>query len=75
MILTVNMLLNFYPGSSLAMQWLELGALTARARVQSMVRELRSCNLCGMAKQKQKAIINFYPMMSLRQSFKLCICR
>ena len=32
-------------GHSLAVQWLELGAFTARARVQSLVRELRSHKL------------------------------
>ena len=29
-------------GSSLAVQWLELGAFTAVAQVQSLVQELRS---------------------------------
>ena len=39
-------------GNSLAVQWLELGAFTARAQVQSLVRELRSCKplQCGQIK-------------------------
>ena len=37
-----------------AVQWLGLGNFTARARVQSLVRELRSHKLSGMAKKKKK---------------------
>ena len=40
-------------GNSLVVQWLGLGAFTVMAQVQSLVRELRSCKLCGGAK-KQK---------------------
>ena len=32
-----------WEGNSLAVQWLGLGAFTARARVQSLVGKLRSC--------------------------------
>ena len=35
-------------------QWLGLRAFTARTRVPSLVRELRSCKLCGVAKKKRK---------------------
>ena len=41
-------------GNSLAVQWLELGAFTARPWVQSLVRELRSHKLRGMAEKKKK---------------------
>ena len=40
-------------GNSLVVQWLGLHAFTARAWVQSLVRELRSHKLCGMAKNKR----------------------
>ena len=40
-------------GTSLAVQWLGLGAFTAVARVQSLVRELRSRKVCGTAKNKR----------------------
>ena len=39
---------------SLAVQWLGLGAFTAVAQVQSLVGELRSCKLHGMARPKKK---------------------
>ena len=42
-------------GNSLAVQWLGLRAFIARAQVQSLVRELRSCKLRGVAKKKKKA--------------------
>ena len=35
-------------------QWLELGASAAGARVQSVVRELRSCKPRGTAIKKKK---------------------
>ena len=35
-------------------QWLGLGAFTAMAQVQSLVRELRSCKLHSVAKKKKK---------------------
>ena len=42
-------------GSSLAVQWLGLGAFTAGAWVQSLIRELRSCKMRhGQNKIKQK---------------------
>ena len=43
--------------NSLVVQWLGLGTFTARAWVQSLVRELQSCNLCITAKKKKKVSI------------------
>ena len=43
--------------NSLVVQWLRLGAFTAVAQVQSLVGELRSHKLCGMAKKKRKVKI------------------
>ena len=52
-----NQTVTFFPyvnlipeGNSLAVQGLGLGAFTAVARVQSLVREIRSRKPCGMAK-------------------------
>ena len=45
---------NVGSGNSLVVQWLGLGTVTARAWVQSLVRELRSCKLCGVTKTKQQ---------------------
>ena len=42
------------PGNSPAVQGLGLGVFTARAWVQSLVKELRSCKPCGMSKRKKK---------------------
>ena len=39
-------------GNSLVVQWLGLGAFTARARVQSLVRELRYHELHNAAKKR-----------------------
>ena len=54
------MLIN---GNSLAVQWLGLGAFTALAQVQSLVRELRSrtqAAWCGQTKQnKTRVLIKF----------------
>ena len=41
-------------GNFLVVQWLGLGVSTAMALVQSLVRELRSCKLHGMAPEKRK---------------------
>ena len=41
-------------GNSLAVQWLGLGTFIAGAWFKSLVRELRSCKLCGGAKNKTK---------------------
>ena len=35
-------------------QWLGLGTFTVVATVQSLIRELRSHKLCGVAKKKKK---------------------
>ena len=43
-------------GSSLAVQWLGLGAFTARARDQSLIMELRSRKLSCTAKKEDKFI-------------------
>ena len=40
----------------MAVQWLGLGAFTVVAQVQSLVRELRSHKLRGMAKKKKKVL-------------------
>ena len=40
--------------NSRAVQWLGLGAFTARAQVQSLVQELRSGRPLGAAKRKKK---------------------
>lgn len=37
----------------LMVQWFGLSAFTARARVLSLVEELRSCQPCGTAENKQ----------------------
>ena len=42
------------PGNSLVVQWLGLSAVTARAWIQSPVRELRSRFPCGVTKLKKK---------------------
>lgn len=42
------------PGNSPAVQGLGFGVFTARAWVQSLVKELRSCKPCGMSKRKKK---------------------
>ena len=42
------------PGNLLVVQWLELRALTAGAWIQSLVRELRSCKMSGVAKVPAK---------------------
>ena len=39
-------------GNSLVVQWLELGAFTARAWVQFLTEESRPCKLCGTTKTK-----------------------
>ena len=39
-------------GNSLVIQWLELGAFTAMAWFQSLVREQRLCKLQGVAPKK-----------------------
>ena len=41
-------------GNSLAVKWLKLSAFTAIACVQSLVGELRSCKLHGVAKKQQQ---------------------
>ena len=49
-------------GSSLAVQWLGLGAVTVRARVQPLVGELRSHKPHSTAKKKQKkATVSVFP--------------
>ena len=47
-------LLKCYIGTCLESQWFRLGAFTVGAWIQSLVRELRSHMLCGMAKIKKK---------------------
>ena len=40
-------------GNSLVVQWLGLGAFTAVAQVQPLVKELRSLKPCGIAPQNK----------------------
>ena len=40
--------------NSLVVQWLRLSTFTMRARVQSLVGELRSHKTCSMAKKKKR---------------------
>ena len=40
-------------------QWLGLSASTAMTLVQTLVRELRSCKLHGMAQKKKNSILVF----------------
>ena len=42
------------PGNSLAVQWLGLGVLTAKNRIQSLVREERSLKSFDVPKKKKK---------------------
>ena len=66
--------------NSLAVQWLGLLAFTARAWVQSLVRELRSCKPRDMAKRKkpQKTLIQIpwrcYPWLYFLSFFSLFKC-
>ena len=69
-------------------QWLRLGALTAGARLPSLVSDLRCCKLRGMAKQTNKqprklgvilTVLHLkppHPVQSLLDSasFTSCIC-
>ena len=41
-------------GNSLMIQWLGLGAFTVGGQVKSLVKELRSLKLHGLAKKKKK---------------------
>ena len=41
-------------GNSMVVQWLGLGAFTARPQVQSLVGELRSCKPGSMAKKRER---------------------
>ena len=45
----------------MVVQWLGLSAFTARARVQSLVGELRSCKLCGVAKKNSRKAFQSIP--------------
>ena len=65
-------------GNSLALQWLGLGAFTAGAWVQSLVRELRSRKSSSVAKGKTKTKPNQTPsfqMVSRMVSFLLINCK
>ena len=50
---------NSITGNSLVVQWLGLHAFTAGARVQSLVRELKSCVPCGVAKNNNNHKVSF----------------
>ena len=45
-------------GNSLTVQWLGLRALLPRARVQSLVGELRPCKPCGAAEKKKSEMMS-----------------
>ena len=49
--ITPDKILGKWEGTSLAIQWLRLGAFTAGAQVQSLVEELRSPKPHGMARE------------------------
>ena len=51
---TLQLSLETAPGNSLVVQWLGLSTFTARPRVRSLVRELRSRKLHSTAKKKRK---------------------
>ena len=53
------------PGNSLVDQWLGLGTFPAEAWVQSLVRELRSHMLSGMAKKEKEEMHIPEPRSSL----------
>ena len=57
-------------GNSLVVQWSELSAFTARAWVQSLVGELRSHKLHGMA-GKKKRIITLQYISTSSQNFRI----
>ena len=52
-------------------QWLGLGTFTARAWVQSLVRELRSHKMHGTAKKKKECTCDFGTKMTLVYTIKL----
>ena len=52
-----NLNKNLILGNSLAVQWLGLDAFTAVARVQFLVRELRSCKRRGVSKKNPQKLI------------------
>ena len=52
-VLTLVHITKAAPGNSMVVQWLALSALTAEAQIQSLIGELRSCKLSGMAKKKK----------------------
>ena len=69
-------------GSSPVVWWLELGAFTAVTWVQSVVGALRSCKLCGVAKNKQKqkkrgkdtTLLRIWPMAEPTSLLAFCNC-
>ena len=61
-------------GTSLAVQWLGLGAVTAVARVQSLVGEPGSHKICGAAKKKKKNLNTLRPCLNPCQSSHFTSC-
>lgn len=71
--LTLVLITKVAPGNCVVVQWLVLSALTAGARIQSLIRELRSCKLSGMAKKK-KYLLNDSHLLTIVLIFKtVCI--
>ena len=58
-------------GNSLVVHWLGLGAFTARARVQSLLGELRSCKSCSVAKIKKIQSIMIFKFYELKTFCKV----
>ena len=62
-------------GNSLVAQWLALGASTALAWIQSLVRELRSCKLCTVARGEKMeqviAVCDFYTVKQVNYTYCL----
>ena len=54
-------------------QWLGLSTFTARAPVQPLVRELRSCELHDAAKKKKIVDEHLSPLHQQVINFKLCL--
>ena len=59
-------------GNSLVVQWLELGAFTARAWVQFLTEESRPCRLCGTTKTKYNPQNTGKKIKDLNKRNRLC---
>ena len=61
--ITPDKVLGKWEGTSLAIQWLRLGAFTAGAQVQTLVEELRSPKAHGMARE------GLAPFLMMKKAF------